>query len=344
VGVGLVIPSATSLVSETVPVEKRSFYLNNIWLAFPLGEIYVYIISHFTITENNCSGWRYVLALSAIPTLFSFCLILKIKESPRFLILNNRNEEGFRILDEIGEEKSMKLTDMEKHLIEAEIRDVETNKVEVRFHTLIDNEEYRTISYQLWSLWFVISLVFYGGLYIYPQILEAIHKTNKTENILADLIFSSVVILPNTLISGFLSELPQLGRKYTLMIGFSICFFISILCLIFQSFSYLSYSCIRAGIGISFSIIGVYTTEVYPTKIRTIGIAIGNAFTRLGGIIAPFIMEFFFKNFGYTSPILVFSLCSGIGIYVTSRLQIETYKKGLDFNVSQELNRNQLLL
>lgn len=343
-GVGLVIPSSTSLVSESVPAETRSFYLNNIWVAFPIGEMYVYFICSF-FNEKELLNWRWVMGLSSIPSFIAFFLLLNIKESPRFLILNDKVEEGFAILDEIASYKNMKLSEIEKKMIVMEIKECNTNKIEMSFYSLISSSEYKSVSMQIWAIWLLISIVFYGGLYIFPQILSAIQKEEKTvEYFYFDLIFTSIFYTPVTVVAGYISEIPSLGRKYSIMFGFLLCFIVCLYCVVFESFSFLSYTILRFGIGISFSVIGVYTSEIYPTRIRTIGNSAGNACTRIGGIIAPFLMELFFENFGHKSPIIVFTLCSGIGAYITYTLMIETHQKSLDFCLKNELNKQKMLI
>ena len=42
----------------------------------------------------------------------------------------------------------------------------------------------------------------------------------------------------------------------------------------------------------TFSMVYVYTTELYPTSIRTVSLGASNAMSRVGGTLAPFAADF----------------------------------------------------
>lgn len=44
-------------------------------------------------------------------------------------------------------------------------------------------------------------------------------------------------------------------------------------------------------VSIGFAIIYVYTAEMYPTPVRTIGLGAGSMFARLGSLLAPFVAD-----------------------------------------------------
>ena len=49
----------------------------------------------------------------------------------------------------------------------------------------------------------------------------------------------------------------------------------------------------------SFAIIYLYSAELFPTCVRSIGIGTGSTCARIGGLIAPFLAELVSKNFMY---------------------------------------------
>ncbi len=78
-----------------------------------------------------------------------------------------------------------------------------------------------------------------------------------------------------------------------------------------------------------FCIVPVYSSEIYPTNIRTIGIAMVWMLNRVGGMTTPFICEIFFSFSMYFSYI-TFCIVSFIGVYICYDLPIETYQRPLD--------------
>jgi len=338
IGIGVIIPSSISLISESVPIESRSFYLNNVWLAAPLGEIYVYFLCFLFDINKNPYRWRYIICLSSLPSLISFFLLLNVKESVRFLLLKNRNEEGFAILDELGSKEKMKLTEIEKKMIIEEINEINQNQIYSESFISLLSEEYKDTSIKLWLITFLSAFILYGGLYIFPQILNALKALEIDSinfNFYFDLIVTSIIYMPTTLIASYLSDNPKLGRKKSLALGFLISSIVCLYCTLFFYVSYLSYSIIRFGIGISYSVLGVYTSEIYPTRIRTIGNSAVSSVSRLSGFIAPIVLEFFFAKFGFNSPIFIFLVFSTISAYLSYSLVIDTYQKSLDFSLKK---------
>ncbi len=335
IGIGVVIPSSTCLISETVPIESRSFYLNNVWIAAPFGEIYLYFLC-FVFDIYKSKKWRFIMCLTSLPSIISFFLLLKVKESARFLLLKNQINEGFEILEELGSKENLILNDIEKKMILDEIQEINQNQLyEDSFKSLL-NEDYKEISIKLWLITFANAFILYGGMYIFPQILSVLRAKEENSinlNIYFNLIITSIIYTPVTFIAGYISDLPKLGRKNSLALGFVISSLICLYSCLFSDVSYLTYSLIKFGIGISFSVLGVYTSEIYPTRIRTIGISAVSCVTRISGFISPYIMEMLFEKYGYNSPIFLFLFFSLLAAFLSYSLVHDTFQKSLDFSL-----------
>jgi len=246
VGVGVIIPSAVSLISESVPVESRSFYLNNVWVAAPLGEIYVYLLCFFFDINKNAKNWRFIMCLTSLPSLCSLILLnLKVNESVRFLLVKGRSAEGFKILDDLGACENLKLTEFERKMILEEIEEINQTQIYSESYRSLVAEEFRETSVKLWLITFANAFILYGGLYIFPQILYALKAQENDSlnfNVYFDLIVTSLIYMPTTFIAGVLSDIPALGRKNSLALGFVISCVICLYCMLFSHVSFLSYS------------------------------------------------------------------------------------------------------
>jgi len=144
IGIGTVIPSLTSLVTECIPNNNRSLVLNGVWGLYPLGIIYVcYVGIHFI--KRNIFDWRttcLINSLTGIPVCyFTFFL----DESPRYLFLkvtsvfkgestgddslsvidenNPLIKKGFEILNKLGKSANKKLSDQDKRNIIGQLKE-----------------------------------------------------------------------------------------------------------------------------------------------------------------------------------------------------------------------------
>ena len=52
----------------------------------------------------------------------------------------------------------------------------------------------------------------------------------------------------------------------------------------------------KFGISTSFLVIYVFTAELYPTPVRNVSVGAGSFFARIGGVIAPYVIELVSSN------------------------------------------------
>ena len=72
-----------------------------------------------------------------------------------------------------------------------------------------------------------------------------------------------------------------------------------------------------------------FTSEIYPTFLRTTGIGFANFFCRLGGALMPWFSMLFFV-FGNTGPFLVFGITSLVSAYAAFNIPLDTRHMNLD--------------
>jgi putative MFS transporter len=73
-----------------------------------------------------------------------------------------------------------------------------------------------------------------------------------------------------------------------------------------------------------------YQAELYPTRIRARGVGFVYSWSRLSGILTPFFIAFFLRDFGPTGVFIFVAVCMGIVILTvailgprTNRLEVE---------------------
>jgi len=142
IGIGIIIPSYTSLVTECIPNTNRSLVLNAVWGLYPLGMIYVcYIGIHFI--KRNIFDWRTTCLINSFTGIPIIYFVLFLDESPRYLFLkvtshtgdissendiseisenNELIKRGFFILNKLGKSANKTLTNQDKKNILWQLR------------------------------------------------------------------------------------------------------------------------------------------------------------------------------------------------------------------------------
>jgi putative MFS transporter len=259
-------------------------------------------------------------------------MILALFESPKFLLHQKKFDEAFEVLDKL-------LTD-KKYLIDTatktKIKDAYTNYEEKgsSYKDLLNNSNIR-ISIILFILWYIVSYIYYGLIYILPHIFERIAtgssndspKTNITkeqyDEIIINVIISCLFEIPTYIITATVPNIPFFGRKNTIFIGFLLTTIPSIFCVYYHSFIPLGSSIIKGAINISFGVLYTYTIEVYPTYMRTTGLGMSNFFSRIGGFTTPLINQYLFKV-NSILPFVGFSVTGVFGLFLTWMLPFDT--------------------
>ena len=178
-------------------------------------------------------------------------------------------------------------------------------------------------------LWFVSSFISYGLLYILPKIFDSLSKHDKMDS-LRHMIHAMFILFPCPLFRGLISEWKVLGRKNAMIVGFVGGMIAAFVCILDQSHLALSSGMLKFFINTSLGIVSVYTSEVYPTSLRSIALGFGNSITRMGGILTPFICEFVQYHFFPSAPFYVFVFAAVTGVIACVALPFETIGIALD--------------
>jgi MFS family permease len=323
IGIGIVVPAATSLVTETIPSYNRSLVLNILWILYAPGIIYICWVAMHYIKKQELL-WREICILNSMNSLCVFGLSFLLDESPRYLLLKKKSEEAFRIINKIS---SRQLTDVEKSFIIREHIIIGEIKNDFNYAAFI-NKKNLFISLILGVLWYLTSVISYGLLYILPKLFDSMDKNNKHES-LKHMILTMTILFPCPLFRGFISEVKSIGRKYGMIYGYVGSAVCVILCMLVKENLFIYSGFLKFFINTSIGIVSVYTSEVYPTHLRSLALGFGNGLTRVGGITTPFFCEML-ENYMKKGSFYMFFLLSIIGVFATWLLPFDTIGRPLD--------------
>jgi hypothetical protein len=243
-----------------------------------------------------------------------------------------QHKKAFKVMKVLLQENEELLTEDTKEKIIKQYTSFMNGKSGSNYSDLFNDTNLK-LSVLLFIKWYIVSYVYYGLIYILPQILEEV-QTVKTikyntltadqyDEIIGDIIMSCVFEIPSDIINGFLPNISYLGRLGAIQIGYATSILFSILCFVIPSQMPLYASLLKAAINISFNILYIYTAEAYPTYMRATALGVCNFFCRFGGFTCPFFNEILFRN-NPLLPYIGFFLSSILGMIMTFALPFET--------------------
>ncbi|MGA2361261.1 MAG: sugar porter family MFS transporter [Candidatus Aminicenantales bacterium] len=106
---GLGIGSAAVLsplyIAEIAPARVRGALVSVNQMAIVTGILLAYFVN-WIFAGSGPSNWRYMYATGAIPSVIFFLLLLRVPESPRWLLKRGREEEAGRVLARVNTAES----------------------------------------------------------------------------------------------------------------------------------------------------------------------------------------------------------------------------------------------
>ena len=114
-GVGAALIVAPMYIAEIAPARIRgrmvSFNQLNIVIGISAAFFSNYLILRLGMSDLGWAqalnfsewNWRWMLGVEALPAIFYFCALFAVPESPRWLVMNNRDDEARRIMERVSD-------------------------------------------------------------------------------------------------------------------------------------------------------------------------------------------------------------------------------------------------
>ncbi|RUS79771.1 hypothetical protein EGW08_012487, partial [Elysia chlorotica] len=161
------------------------------------------------------------------------------------------------------------------------------------------SREYLRSTLQVWVLWFGVAFTYYGMVLASAEVLR-LRNSEKSEHCTcvylttedyATMLVSSLGELLSLPINFFLID--WLGRRISgglCYLGTAIFFILIQLNVSLTTLTILMFF-VRAFASASFNFVYIYSSELYPTSIRTLGMGIASAWARVGAMLTPFVAQ-----------------------------------------------------
>ena len=209
---------------------------------------------------------------------------------------NKENKQNVVKLDRyntiITEKKKISLDNIEEYF--NKLKETKSSSK----NTLIDsinnilNSTYVYYTILFWLIGSFSGFVFNGIFFMLPATAPKINKST-----FFDLVLFEGMEIPSNFIASLLID-TSLGRLNILRIGFTVTFIISLI-IIWVGDSVLIFSCLlKFFLTIPNTVLIVYSSEIYDSNVRTIGISILNFWKKISSLFAPFVMSYLTINYG----------------------------------------------
>ncbi|XP_066502261.1 organic cation/carnitine transporter 2 [Hoplias malabaricus] len=267
--------------------------------------------------------WRTLLRVLSGLTLVYIPLWWFIPESPRWLISQGRLEEAEAIIKDAAKKNKVKPPDIIFKESEAKVAPSLMKKYNMI--DVVKTSDMRCTTFMCLLLWMAINIGYFG---------LSLNTSNLIGNPFLNCFLSAVTEVPAYIVATLL--LKSCPRRPLLSAFLSIGGgFLLLIQLIPESLHTLALALEMAGkfgFTMSFSVVYIYTAEVYPTVLRNLGMGMCSSAARIGSITAPYII--FLGSFSkYLPYILMGSLT--IGSSLANMFLPETFGKVLPETVEQ---------
>eukprot|EP00759_Apiculatamorpha_spiralis_P011937 PhF_6_TR19067/c0_g1_i2/m.28031 len=253
-----------TLYSEFLPTSSRTVQLTLIQVFWTFGVI----IQCGLAWALSSYSWRYLVVASTFPTVIAGMLYFVLPESPRFLLLHQREDEAVQLIKSVAFMNGTE-THIPEPLVIATPENASTESNESwkqRFLSLFNHSIVKQLTIALSTSWFSASFVYYGMVLLTTQI-------EYSGNQYLAMMVVSIAELPGYV--GTYVFAVYIGRKRGMLwsaAGTAVC--LALLSLQNVASGWMIVVIMFAGrmfVSVYFALVALYTPEAFPTSIRSTG-------------------------------------------------------------------------
>jgi MFS transporter, putative metabolite:H+ symporter len=318
-GLGGEVPIAAAYISEMTRAHGRGRFVLVYELIFSVGVVTAGVVGYWLVP---LLGWQYMFLIGASPVLLVYTMYHWLPESPRWLASRGRLHDADLALSKIERQVEQATG---KPLPPAEpVATIDAAQSQSSSWGTLFSPVYLRRTLMVWSIWFGSYIVYYGiGTWL-PTLYRTVFHLPLEVSLRYGLISNGVGFLGATLCA---LTIDQFGRRFWFAVSLGgSAVFLGILwqlgasspdqVLIYSSGAY--FFATAAAVGVY-----LYTPELYPTRVRALGVATATAWLRLASMVGPTIVGTM-AVYGLGSVFLAFAIVALLAALIVAFFAVET--------------------
>jgi putative MFS transporter len=322
IGLGGEVPVAAVYISELTKAHGRGRFVLLYEVVFAVGIAAAGLLGLWIVPTL---GWPWMFYVGALPAILALFMQVLIPESPRWLALHGRPAEAEAVVSMIESETQKSLGQP----LPAP-RPVVSTLLKPATLSDLFGPTYLQRTLVVWVIWFASYFVNYGLVIWLPTIYRTVYKLPLDVSLRYGLITQAM-----GLVGAFTCALciDFVGRRLWFAIAFAGgCISIAVLATIAEPSAIQVLTCMTAAYFFITTInLGVYlyTPELYPTRVRALGVGTATAWLRFASMIGPNIVGAMVGG-GLQPVFLTFAAVAGAAAIITALFAIETKDRVLE--------------
>lgn len=324
IGTGGEVPVASAYINEFIGAHKRGRFFLLYEVIFPIGLMFAGMAGFFLVPIY---GWKAMFLVGLVPSVLTLPLRWFMPESPRWLASKGRIDEANAVV-------GMLENDAIKHglpLPEPVIRPLDPKATAKSDWRELFQGIYLKRTLTIWSLWFCAYMVNNGLITWLPTLYKSVFKLSLQTSLAYGWITSGVGVLASIVCALLIDKV---GRRPWYGWAFMLAMLPLILLTTLGATSPVevlilatcAYAILQT---VTFSLY-LYSSELYPTRLRALGTGFGSAWLRAGSATGPILVGFVVGDLGIRYVFSAFAAIALIGGIITLLYVIETKGKVLE--------------